>query len=390
MKTTDRFTEKFLTRLDRIDRRNVEDYVRKLAEERQLIESIFNRLPEGIVFVDPQGQIVLVNQAAREILGRSFEEHLHGSLLNYITHPEIYQFLDDHLKLERRILHKEFQIFAPRERIILLNLFPFFDEENRRVGTVITLHDVTEKSFSEKQLFQFERVESILRLAAGIAHEMGNPLNALHIHLKLLEKECQKLSKTAQARLKPYVSILNEETGRLDHIVKSFLRAARRRAARFQLYDINKIVQEALHRFRYELKERRIQVKAELDPRLPRALVDPEKLEQAFVNLIRNAIQAMPKGGRLLVSARFSEGVLFVAFTDTGEGIEETDLPHIFEPYFSTKQEGAGLGLMIVLDIVREHGGKIDVKSKKGEGTTMTLILPIRREKPQIPFEEKK
>ncbi len=172
--------------------------------------------------------------------------------------------------------------------------------------------------------------------------------------------------------------------------MKNFLKATRKPPLRFRNEDLNAILSEALELMAPELEEKKIRVHFQPDPALPPFLMDRSRIYQIFSNLIKNAMEAMPRGGDLWISAAHKENAAIIRFKDTGSGINEKDLPHIFEAYYTTKEEGSGLGLMTVFSAVREHGGRIEVSSKPGKGTTFALLLPIRLAKLQLPMTKSK
>jgi len=382
------FTEKFIKRLSRIDHTDIEQYVHRLIEDRHVIQTVFDRLPEGIILVNPKGEIILANDVASDFLGINLQDQINKPVQNVIQNPSLKKFIDTHLGSEKRVLNEEFDLHTSRSRIVDLNIYPFFSDNNERAGTVLTFHDVTDKSSSDRKMFHFEKLESILKLAAGIAHEMGNPLNAVHIHTALLEKEARKCDSATRDRISSHISAIKEEISRLDHIIRKFLSAARQKNTQFSEANINTIITNLLTSMKTEFKAKNIRLSLKLANELPSTFCDADKLSQVFSNLIRNSIQAMNEGGDLNIATQFKKPGIYISISDSGTGISEADLPHIFDPFFSTKGGGSGLGLMLVLDIIREHGGKIDVNSKQGEGTTMTIFLPVRREKAQLPFNK--
>jgi signal transduction histidine kinase len=247
-------------------------------------------------------------------------------------------------------------------------------------------------------------------LAASVAHEIGNPLNALHIHLQLMERELKKLKNdewpvTAGGRfaapgvsppsfreisqkLSQYLEVAKGEINRLDYIITQFLQAIRPAAPQLKLVSFNEIAEKTLDLLKPELTNRGLTVKTRLARRLPAAPVDATQLQQVLVNLIKNAMQAMTRGGTLtLQTGEAAEGV-WVSVIDTGGGIPQEQINRIFEPFFTTKKKGTGLGLMIVQRIVRAHGGKIEVESHAGRGTTFRVWLPLHEHRPRL-LEEK-
>ena len=268
----------------------------------------------------------------------------------------------------------------------------------------LILHDATEARQRTHEAIESERLQALTLLAASVAHEIGNPLNALHIHLQLMERELKKLtaairdgpaqtgaaggkkSKAQTAnhdatenvqKLEKYLSVSRGEILRLDYIVTQFLQAIRPSAPQIRLASLNDVVKETLELLSPEIENRGITVKEKLARQLPVSPLDPAQIQQALVNLMKNAIQAMTKGGVLSVQTTPGVDGVVVSVADTGGGIPQEQINRIFEPFYTTKKKGTGLGLMIVQRIVRAHGGRIDLETHVGKGTVFRIWLPL-------------
>ena len=376
------FALKLLDRLDRVDRDSVQSCVLGLARENAVYEEILQDLKEGVLIVTREGRIRFANRQASTWLGVESFRRDQTFLRDAVHDSGLARFLEkniDALK-ERRV--DDLEILAPREMHLRIFMTPLESSSDEEI--LITLMPVAEEKnspFDEK----WARVKALVSLAAGIAHEIGNPLNAIGIHLQLLKKELRTLPENKRGTLEKTLDVLNAETSRLDKIIRNFLKATRRPPLRFRSEDLNAVVEECLEFMRPELETSKVRIQVHPDRTLPFFLMDRERLAQAFMNLIKNAMEAMPKGGCLSVRISHQKNVALLHFKDEGSGIPEKDLPHIFEAYFTTKEEGSGLGLVTVFQAVREHGGRIEVSSKVGKGTTFTLLLPVRQPKLQLP-----
>jgi len=244
-------------------------------------------------------------------------------------------------------------------------------------GYVIVISDVTEDKVSMEELIENERTSSIVRLAAGVAHELGNPLNSLTIHLQLIERKLKKLAQVQDsAQLAESVQVCQGEVQRLDGIITHFLEAVRPQKPELNELELVELVEEVLHVQEAELGNRDIEVNIEVSDDIPFVLGDRGQIKQVFFNLVKNAMEAMQPGGRLTILARKDGDFVYLQFSDTGSGISEQDLSKVFQAYYTTKEEGHGLGMMIVQRIMREHGGQITIESRKDVGTAIILQFP--------------
>ena len=383
------FVEKLIGRLGKIGPEEVQNYFLRLAQEKGFLETVFNSIQEGIIVTDSKGRITYLNDAACQLFGLEAEDSL-GKRLD-----ERVRGLDWNALSREGAVSRDMEIFYPTNRFINFYSVPLVIERQdflagdavpgpgsataatgERVGHAIILRDITESRRTEQQTIESERLNALTLLAAGVAHEIGNPLNSLNIHLQLIEREARKLDGAKGAELQESVEVARAEINRLDSIISQFLRAIRPTRPQLRPENINTIVEEAVRFFALEIKDRDIVVEQELRSDLPLLELDRDQIKQAFYNVIKNSFEAMKSRGILRIRTDLDESHVIVRFTDTGGGISAENLSRVFEPYFTTKTSGTGLGLLIVRRIVREHGGELSIESSEGKGLTLTIRLP--------------
>jgi len=380
------FVEKLIGRLGKIGPEEVQNYFLRLAQEKGFLETVFNSIQEGIVVTDSKGRITYLNNAACQLFGLDANDSI-GKRLD-----ERVRGLDWNALSREGAVSRDLEIFYPTNRFINFYSVPLvierqvaesepdepkIDSQAEQVGHAIILRDITENRRSEQQTIESERLNALTLLAAGVAHEIGNPLNSLNIHLQLIERAARKADGANHPELEESVEVARAEVNRLDSIISQFLRAIRPTRPQLHPENVNVIVEEAVRFFTPEIKDRDIVVEQELRSDLPLLELDRDQMKQAFYNLIKNSFEAMKARGILRIRTDRDDSHVIVRFTDIGGGISAENLSRVFEPYFTTKSTGTGLGLLIVRRIVREHGGELSIESSEGKGLTVTIRLPL-------------
>ena len=228
------------------------------------------------------------------------------------------------------------------------------------------------------QLAAAEKRDLLARLLGRLAHEVRNPLSSLDIHFQLLEEDLASLAPQIREQLTSRMEIIHGELHRLEGIVERFLRLAGPSGVDLEPVEIGKILNHVCELLRPEAAAREIEIATRMDGSLPRVMADPVRLTQAFLNLVINAIQAVEKKGRVEVSAGVTDGQVCVVVSDNGPGIPPDKLPSVFDPYFTTKTEGSGLGLWIAQQIVTAHGGSLRAENGPSGGAVLTMCLPLK------------
>ena len=371
------FLEKLIERLDRLDPDNLQAHFLRLARERGLMHTIFNTLQEGILVLDETGALQYANRAAETLLGFSTQRAEGRPISEFLRGVDWDGVLDLDEGEWANLVNRELEITYPQRRFLNFYVVPLRATSPGEKGAVVILRDVTRDREAQECTLESERLSAVTLLAAGVAHEIGNPLNSLTIHLQLLERDLEDVSPEVRERLRELVGIAHQEVARLDQIINQFLRAVRPAPPQFEKASVLDVLRETLRFLGPEIDARDVLVEIEGPDAVPASQIDKAQLRQAFFNVIRNAVQAMSGGGVLRIRVSHNDACVGVAFTDTGPGISSDDISHLFEPYHTTREEGTGLGLMIVQRIVRDHGGEIEVRSEPGQGTTFSIFLPL-------------
>jgi PAS domain S-box-containing protein len=372
------FFDRLVTKLDKIDPESLQTHLLRLARERGLLETIFQSIQEGVLVVDGEGRLTYANRAAAGLLGFEIDRMRGRSVVQYLRDLDWDRLLDVRSHdAWSHLLSREIEIARPERRILHFYAVPLPQKDTLGAGVLIILRDVTRDRQQEATLLEGERLQAVTLLAAGVAHEIGNPLNALTIHLQLLERELRGLPEDLRGPLVELVDVARNEVGRLDAILSQFLRALRPSKPQLAPDSVADVLQETLKLAKVEIENRRIGVALEYPESIPPVHIDRQQIKQVFFNLIKNALEAMPDGGQLKITVSVGDAFVCIAFLDTGVGIRPEEMGRLFEPYHTTKADGTGLGLMIVQRIVQEHGGVIEVSSKPKAGTCFRVLLPL-------------
>jgi PAS domain S-box-containing protein len=400
------FIKRALQKLNKMTGEQIRDLLYSAATEIDRLETVLDSITEGILVCDTEHNLILANKYAKRMLPITAEEQGKTPLWFMVRDEKIRDFFEITLKTGDRVEDREFDVeIKGISRLLSISVLPLV-KDRQVTGSLIYVEDITDKRNKEAQLRRAENLASLTTLAAGVAHEIKNPLGSLSIHIQLIQKAMESNKATYYTahpdgtdslgndpcsyfeKIDKYISVVNEEVDRLNRIVVDFLFAVRPMNMEFREGNINSLIEEMAGFVRYELEESKIECVLELDKNLPRIDFDERYMKQALLNLIKNAMAAMNGGGQLTLKTECRDGEIQIVVSDTGIGISEENISKIFEPYFTTKETGSGLGLTLVFKIAREHRGDISVKSKEGEGTSFKITLPIpQKERRLITFE---
>lgn len=372
--------DKILGRVEDLDSVNLGILVKRLARERKMQETVFNTIQDGILVMDADEIVQYANHAALSLIGLK-KKDIGVERLRKVV-PGLAKSMDrgkgSGNRRNTQVSSREVKLSYPESRVIRLYTVPINAQVGHgEGGYVVVLSDITEDKVSVKEQVESERLDSIMLLVAGVAHELGNPLNSLTIHLQLIERKLKKLKdRNDRTRLRESLEICQGEVQHLDQIITHFLEAMRPQKPELQKLDLAELIEEVLRVQEPELTKLSLGLKVRVTDGLPCILGDFGQIKQVLFNLIKNAIEAMEPGDELSILARSDDEFVYVQLADTGSGISEEDLSKIFQAYYTTKDAGHGLGMTIVERIMREHGGHINIDSTENVGTAITLQFP--------------
>jgi two-component system, sporulation sensor kinase E len=372
-----KFVHAALKRLSKLDEAQIHTLIYDLASENELLEVVLDSMTDGVMVTDTDHLVTSINKSGERMLPLKTSEFHEKRAWEVIEDRDLAEFLRMSLVAEERIDEKELSFGSSGStRTLSFSLMPMV-RDGVIEGNILHIEDVTEKRQKEARLRRAESLASLTTLAAGVAHEIKNPLGSIGIHIQLIQKILRNPKEIDLDTLKKYLDIINEEIERLNGIVVDFLFAVRPMDTELQSENINEIIRETLDFVQFELSEAGVKLHEELDEALPNITLDKKYIKQALLNMIKNAVAAMNEGGILTIRTFQKDDSVQLEIEDTGHGIDKEEIDKIFEPYYTTKEFGSGLGLTNVYKIVKEHGGEITLNSVVGEGTVFTISLPL-------------
>lgn len=379
----------------------VKDFLDDIAGENDMLDSILESLSTGLIIVDESYKVLLTNKAAERYLPFSIRPDDPRAetvaLWEMIDDRQISKFLKDCGDNARTNVSDEFTTAtaAGTVRFITLSVLPLVKQQ-QMAGSIVMATDITEKRNQEILLHRMESLAGLTNLAAGMAHEIKNPLGAISIHVQLIQKAVKKAREgdgtlPEEKFLEKHLDVVNEEIDNLNRKVMDFLMAVRPVNAKMELCDIGELVKDTVSFVTPEFHASHIMVHVRIDEKTVRLLIDAKLFKEVLINIAQNALAAIqerypdcgkdtsnPKcQGMFEVSTFLKNDTYIVSISDNGTGMSEDTASHIFEPYFTTKANGTGLGMTMAYKIIKEFQGDIQVKSILGQGTLFTISLPV-------------
>ena len=394
------FSKRVSQKIEKLSPAQIQTLVKDLTEGSELFSSIFQSLSVGLIIVDKDWMLVEINKAAERYLPFSMHPDdpraEEKRIWEIIDDADIASFLENCCTSDKTNVSDEYTLTTSggSVRFLDISVMPLVRNQEL-VGSIVTIDDVTEKRNQEILLHRMETLAGLTNLAAGVAHEIKNPLGAISIHIQLMQKAIRK-KREGDGKLpdpkfaENYLEIVNQEIARLNKIVVDFLMAVRPISAQLELVQPNALLQQFVSFFRPEFNAKHIALVTKFCDDSPRLLLDQKLVHEVIVNLAQNALAAITErcpdlseekfsscSGRLSITTEIRDEHYILHFSDNGSGMSEETVSHIFEPYFTTKANGTGLGLAMAYKIIKEFSGDIRVKSKKGEGTEFIISLPV-------------
>lgn len=380
------YTKRVAQKIAKLSDDQVEQLFDALTEENEVLESIIESLATGLVICDDDYHLLQSNKAAERFLpfiNRSTDSNkIDLKVWDLIDDADVSEFLESSYKSQKSNVSEEFTIVTSggSSRFIVVSMMPLV-RSRKITGNIITIEDITEKRNQDTLLRRMESLASLTNLAASVAHEIKNPLGSISIHIQLIQKTMAKARKEGklpdEKYAEKYLEIVNQEIDRLNQIIVDFLFAVRPISASLESVDINEMLNRFASFFSPELESKNIQLSMCILKDSPRLMLDEKLFKQVIINLVQNAIAAMPDGGKLIFSSKIQDERYILNIADNGIGMDEDTVARVFEPYFTTKTKGTGLGLTMVYKIIKEFSGDITVQSYKGEGSVFSISLPI-------------
>ena len=374
-----------------------EELLKNISEDDDMMIKVLDALPTGVAVSDQDHKVVFLNRYLANLVRLRKPELSDSMVWDIFSNKDISEFIKATITKGTKRTSRIFDYSIEKKNFFLEVTISMLQHSTGRTGHIISIANVTERESEKNEKKREESFASLTALTAGVAHELKNPLGSMSIYLQLMERQLQKPEAfdnvtSCRESLISKIKVLKSEVERLNDIVVDFLSTVRPRSASLQEEDLNQIIEDAVEIMIPDLEQHNIALKLELEENLPYLLLDRGFVRQVLANLISNAKDAMKEAGSgtLTISTEKNSDSVILSVADTGAGISPENLTKIFDPYFTTKKSGTGIGLTLVYKIIRGMGGDISVTSKQGTGTTFRITLPrMEKEIKQLEWEKK-
>lgn len=366
-----------------IDNTEIKDLEKEVQQTEEFLANILKESADGIIVIDDERIIKTWNTGAESIFGYKPDEII-GENFSVLVPADLDKKgeLD---QLRKEVLKAGYvrnyiteRIRKDKRRVTVAETATLIKDENGDpLGRAIILRDITERLRIDTEAVQNEKMKAIGTLSASLAHEIKNPLNSIVINMEILKGQINKIEQPGTQPFHKYINIIQSEIGRLDKVIKDFLDYAKPQSTQYKKLNLGKVVINLLDFIEPEAKKTDVKITKKINKKLFDIRGEENQLKQVILNLLLNALQAMPDGGELTVEvSNISDGRIKIQIKDTGVGIKKEDHNQIFDPFFTTKKKGSGLGLALVEQLVKNHGGEISFESEEEKGTTFSLVFP--------------
>ncbi len=389
------FFKRVTSKISKLTPEQVQALIDSLTEENDTLNAVLDSVHTGLLICNDQWHLESKNKAVGRYIPMS-HYNKQTPVWDQIKNSEIADFLRKNSTIQKNHISEEFLLYDSNgnNRFVLVGIYTLV-RSKKLWGYIIQVDDITDKRKQDVLIRRMENMAGLTNLAASVAHEIKNPLGAISIHIQLIQKALKK-ARDGDGKLpnekhaEKYLHVVNEEIDRLNNIIVDFLSAVRPVRPNIEAVDSTKILTRFITFIEPELSEKNIELQTDLMSFSPLVHIDPKLFNQVLTNLAQNAIAAMPTGGTIHIATTVSNDKFMLTFRDTGIGMSQETLHRAFEPYYTTKAQGTGLGLALVYKVIKEMAGDISIKSEEGRGSAFVITLPIlQREQRLLEYDTK-
>ncbi|GMO26126.1 MAG: ATP-binding protein [Termitinemataceae bacterium] len=384
------FITKALKKFGKLSAEQTYEVLQTAEQELNILQMVLDSVTTGFIVCNNDNLLLLTNKNAKRFINLAEGSELKDCVWQSVGDPDIALFLKQTLTQSERVQEREFFVESNGiKRLLSISVLPLV-QKGKVTGSIVMIEDISEKRSREIEFRRAENLASLTNVAATVAHEIKNPLASISIYIQLTQKLVDKVFNISIAekdheKFDKYLGNINEEIERLNKIVVDFLFAVRPLEFNLIRSNINDQIKDAIEFTAVELEDHNIKYTIELQDTIPFILLDRTFFKQVLLNLIKNAIEAMPDGGELIIRTFQKDTDIKITIRDTGCGISEELKAKIFEPYWTTKIKGTGLGLTMVFKVVKELKGDVLVQSELGKGTMFEITLPVLQKEKSLP-----